>query len=296
MRPISALAGVTLETPNLEAMSNFYTASFGLAPISKSETTIRLKGLSGSTPQLTLKAASHSRLVGITLAMRSREDIDAAAQDLCSAGVTIVEEPHGTSGDYQFSINDPDCNIVTFVEIPDDATGSARVSDRPLFISHVVLNSLQAPAMTAFYTSMLGFTVTDTYENGLLTFLRCDQPQHHCIGISPGESAGLNHFAMDCGNVDALMKSVGRMQRLGHTPIWGPGRHGPGGNIFCYYQDPDGFVPELTCDVLQIEDPTAWQPREWPRTATTGNTWGTGGPTPRAVELMSGVLQTPHHH
>ena len=57
---------------------------------------------------------------------------------------------------------------------------------------------------------------------------------------------------MDCGSVDALMRGLSRMKALGHEPVWGPGRHGPGGNVFCYFEDPTGFVPEYTCEVIQI--------------------------------------------
>ena len=130
--------------------------------------------------------------------------------------------------------------------------------------------------------------VTDAYENDLLVFLKCDQPQHHCIGISPGDAGALNHFSVDVGSIDGLMKGIGRMQKAGFTPIWGPGRHGPGGNVFAYFEDPTGFVAEFTCDVLQIDDPESWQARHWPRVPENANVWGTGGPTPRAIALMSG--------
>jgi len=291
MKPISALVGVTLETPNPEIMSQFYTAAYGLESQTKSSGQYTLKGSSGNVPQLTLRQGDTARLVGITLAMRTVDDLNASAAFLEQNGVNVVEAVHEGDFGQQFSIKDPDGNLITFLHTTDHPAEVEEGSDRPLFVSHAVLNSLDAPAMTKFYTEVLGFEISDKYENDLLIFLKCDQPQHHCLGISPGESAGLNHFAMDCGSLDALMKSVGRMQRLGYAPVWGPGRHGPGGNVFCYYQDPDGFVPEFTCDVLQIEDPENWEPKEWARTPENGNVWGTGGPTPRAVELMSGAAK-----
>ena len=152
-----------------------------------------------------------------------------------------------------------------------------------------MLNSRDPDRLVAFYRDVMGLRVSDAYEMSSLVFMRCDQPQHHSVGISPGASDGLNHFAMDCGNVDAVMRGISRMRRTGQAEIWGPGRHGPGGNIFCYFEDPSGFVPEFTCDVLQIEDDAAWRPQEWKRTPENGNTWLSGGPTERAVALMSGA-------
>ena len=190
--------------------------------------------------------------------------------------------------DRAFASIDPDGTTIV-VQIADDPSRTQRaVSDRPLFMSHVVLNSREPKRLAAFYQNVLGLEISDSYERDLLVFMRCDQPQHHCLGIAPSPSDGLNHFAVDCGNVDGLMRAVSRMRARGHDPIWGPGRHGPGGNIFCYFEGPDGIVPEFTCDLLQIGDEYHHQPKIWARTPENGNVWLSGGPSPRALELMSG--------
>ena len=291
MSPIASLLGIALDTTRLAAMTDFYTSAFGLTPLERSDQAAALRGDAGDQPQLRLRQAPRRGLAGLLFAMRSQADIDSSAASLAHSGIELVEAPGGGPEGYGFAIRDPDGTTLRFVAKAETAP-EAAAKESPLFLSHVVLNSPDTAALVAFYTDVLGFTVSDAYERELLTFLRCDQPQHHCIGISPGETAGLNHFAMDCGDVDTLMRCFGRMQQLGHVPVWGPGRHGPGGNIFCYYQDPDQFVPEFTCDVLQIRDPQAWQAREWARTPANGNVWGTGAPTPRAIELMSGLVET----
>lgn len=289
MEPIAALAGITIETMSLDAMADFYTDAFGLVLLERNADRLRLAGRFGSAPQLTLKQSQRRRFVGLDWAMRTAADVDASAAALAAAGVEILEAPGESEGVYGFAVADPDGTRLRFAVRPWETPCRVADNDRPLLISHVVLNSVDASRLIDFYTRILGLTVSDAYERELLTFLRCDQPQHHCLGISPGPVSGLNHFAMDCGDIDALMRGVGRMKQRGHDPVWGPGRHGPGGNIFCYYADPDGFVPEFTCDVMQIEDPAHWQPREWARTPANGNVWGTGAPTQRAVDLMAGV-------
>lgn len=291
MRPIAALVGLTIKTPQIETMTRFYADAFGLTVQSHDDHAVNLGGTVGPSAQLTLRRAAQRGLEGLTFAMRSRENVDASAAELQAAGITLAAEPAVRGDDYDFAIKDPDGFILRF-KVADVPTPHGHDgTDRPLFLSHVVLNTRDATRLVDFYTTILGFTTSDAYEKGLLTFLRCDQPQHHCIGISPGPVDGLNHFAMDCGNIDAVMRSISRMHSLNHEPIWGPGRHGPGGNIFCYYEDPDGFVPELTCDVLQITDERAWQPRIWERIPANANVWNSGGPTQRAIELMSGTGQ-----
>jgi hypothetical protein len=34
------------------------------------------------------------------------------------------------------------------------------------------------------------------------------------------------------------------MRKHGFEPGWGPGRHGPGNNIFCYFKEPVNYVVE----------------------------------------------------
>lgn len=287
MQPITALTGVTLCTPNVEAMTDFYAGAFGLAVSVSGPDEAALRGAAGTARQLVLRRAARRGLAGLSFALRSAEDVDASARALQAAGVPVPSLPGWTADGYSFTALDPDGLSLCFAAAPAQEAAPGP-DDKPLYVSHVVINTPQSGRMLAFYCGVLGFTVSDSYEKGLLSFLRCDQPQHHCIGISPAQASGLNHFAMDCGGIDALMRCVGRMKARGHAPVWGPGRHGPGGNVFCYFEDPDGFVPEFTCDVLQIEDPAAWQPHEWARTPENGNTWLTGGPSPRAIELMSG--------
>lgn len=288
MRPIAALIGITLETPRADVMAAFYADAYGLTPLEPTEGNISFRGPLGDTPILNIRRSQHRRITELGWALRSRDDVDASAMELAEAGIAIIEAPGEDRGAYGFAIRDPDGTALRFAVLPSPTISAIPGNDRPIMLSHVVLNSPSPRRLIDFYTNVLGLVVSDAYERDLLTFLRCDQPQHHCLGIAPGDRPGVNHFAFDCGDLDALMRSVARLQQAGHAPLWGPGRHGPGGNIFCYFEDPDGFVPEVTCDVLQIEDPALWEPREWPRTPTNGNSWGTGGPSPRAIELMSG--------
>lgn len=289
MRPIRRLQALALETPALDPSVDYYTKGFGLRLVSHSGDTAELAGADGRTVILTLHKGPTPGLRGLTMVLDAIRDIELAEAALRQNGVPVV-----TSGANALTVRDPDGRDITFVTddtVHDDTVHIvADAEARPLHVSHVVINSQDAARLTTFFTDTLGFTIADRYEQDLLTFLRCAQPQHHCIGISPGAQNSLNHFSVDCGSIDALMKGVGRMQKLGLTPIWGPGRHGPGGNVFCYFEDPTGFVAEFTCDVIQIHDEANWVVREWPRVPDTANVWGTGGPSPRAIELMSGRL------
>lgn len=284
MRPVKRLLSVHLGTPAFEQSVAYYTKGLGVA-LSADVATARFTGVASDKPVLTISRAPQAELAELKFAVSSEQDLRQAGSQLWANGYAPVDSVTATDG--SLTIVDPDGRRVT-LQIDAAQVGADDVGGQPLILSHVVLNSPDVHRLTAFFVDALGFTIADRYEQDFLTFLRCDQPQHHCIGISPAATASLNHFSIDVGSVDGVMKGVGRMQKLGLQPIWGPGRHGPGGNVFCYFEDPSGFVAEFTCDVQQIEDEAVWVAKEWPRNAETGNVWGTGGPSPRAIALMSG--------
>lgn len=289
MAAITRLACIHIDTPDLAVSSDFYVRGFGLAQVAGTDDAVAL-GPAGGAACMVLRASSVAGLSGLEFELPRTVALSAEAKRLIQAGAALALDELPFASGPTLALRDPDGTRLRLrhADLP-DAVPPPAPGDRPEAISHVVVNSPNAAALTRFYVEVLGFRVADAYEKDLLTFLRADQPQHHCLGVSPGERAGLNHFAVETGDIDALMKCVGRMRQGGFEPIWGPGRHGPGGNVFCYYADPVGLVAEFTCEVLQIQDDAAWTPRVWARTPANGNVWGTGGPSPVAVSLMSGA-------
>ncbi|GGM14053.1 hypothetical protein GCM10010129_67800 [Streptomyces fumigatiscleroticus] len=63
----------------------------------------------------------------------------------------------------------------------------------------------------------------------------------------------------------------------------GSGRHGRGDNVFVYLQDPHDNVVEYTCELQQIPDGCAWQPRN--RDWLDADQWGIAGPSDALVAL-----------
>jgi Predicted ring-cleavage extradiol dioxygenase len=285
MVAIRKVAGVVLDTDRLDEAVSFYAEGYGLTLAALDAESAHFDGVRGEKDVLILRRRPAPGLAGFRLGLSGPTAVAAAQNVLAAKGYTIAPPVFSEAG---FSIRTPDGQIADLTPEGDLPDLTPTADGRPICISHLVINSAAPEAMIRFFTEDLGFRITDAYENDLLVFLKADQPQHHCIGVSPGSAGALNHFSVDVGSIDGLMKGIGRMQKAGFTPIWGPGRHGPGGNVFAYFEDPTGFVAEFTCDVLQIDDPESWQAQHWPRVPENANVWGTGGPTPRAIALMSG--------
>ena len=66
-----------------------------------------------------------------------------------------------------------------------------------------------------------------------------------------------------------------RLAFIGKRVVWGPGRHGPGRNLFTYIPDPDNTIVEGYADLLQVYDDASYVPIDW---STRGegalNLWG----------------------
>ncbi len=110
-----------------------------------------------------------------------------------------------------------------------------------------------------------------------MSFLRCNR-KHHSIAFNQDEHASVNHIAYEVDSVDELMRGISNVRKAGLSELWGPGRHGPGDNIFCYFQDPGGFVMEYTCYLETIEDESEWRARVWKRVPHLMDQWGIAGP------------------
>lgn len=60
-----------------------------------------------------------------------------------------------------------------------------------------------------------------------------------------------------------------------HVPIqWGPGRHGPGNNLFLFVHDPDGNWVEISAELETVEHDRPVG--RWPHEQRTLNSWGQG--------------------
>src|SRR5437588_10939679 len=62
------------------------------------------------------------------------------------------------------------------------------------------------------------------------------------------------------------------MGRLGIPLWWGPGRHGPGNNLFFMIEDPDGHKVEFSAELELMPKEKPY--RIWPHEQRTLNLWG----------------------
>lgn len=285
------LRGIILQSTDIERSVEFYQHLWSLELIESTAGKGVFFKASGDEPfVLGLESGPSRGIVSLRFAMESSVAIDAAYEALRKRNVTVLDKPDLLSvpGDYYgFRILDRDGTTIELSATSEESANQSNEQFVPERLSHIVINSPDNVALRDFYIDQLGFQLADWYKGDLLFFLRCNQ-QHHCLGIEKADNSSLNHVAFHVADLDAMMRNVGRMVSAGHEPLWGPGRHGPGGNCFCYFEDPDGYVVEFTSEIIQIPDGEVWTPKEWIPGPENANVWGTGGRTERAIKLMAG--------
>ena len=196
-------------------------------------------------------------------------------------GMPRTTDPNGMSLAFRVSRRRP----VTVTPTPANAPGTPQRIDRrspvhdhaePIQLGHVVLFAAAFPAMRAFYTERMGFTVSDEYP-GHGVFLRCrPRGEHHNLFIlnRPGR-AGVNHVAFTVADIHEVIGGGLAMSRKGWRTEIGPGRHPISSAYFWYFHNPLGAPVEYYADDDYCTE--AWQPGSFARKPELFAEWAIAG-------------------
>jgi catechol 2,3-dioxygenase-like lactoylglutathione lyase family enzyme len=131
--------------------------------------------------------------------------------------------------------------------------------------------------MAQFYERVLGFTLSDKVvdEEGAMrtAFLRSGV-EHHTFAVFQASENRLDHHCYEAGDWGLIRDWADYMTGWGIPIQWGPGRHGPGNNLFIFVHDADGNWVELSAELERV---SAGRPvGVWPHEQRTLNLWGQG--------------------
>ena len=217
------------------------------------------------------KTLSH---VGFALA-------DARGLDLLRARISTADVPQTNGGTDLFedavTVADPDGNLIGLGIPRADPKLVSAAQELPARLQHLVVASQNPERIIDFYTDVLGFTLSDNViddEGGLRTsFLRCSS-DHHSFAVFKAAENRLDHHCYETTDWNSIRDWCDQMAAA-HIPIqWGPGRHGPGNNLFVFIHDPDGNWLEISAELEQVahDRPVG----AWPHEQRTLNSWGQG--------------------
>jgi catechol 2,3-dioxygenase-like lactoylglutathione lyase family enzyme len=249
---VCALRSVDLGFFDLDRALRFFTEVWNLTPVGESAGVHHLRATGAFHHILTIRRAPDLALIRVVLDAVDRATVDTLHAQVLAHGLKTIDPPASLRqphGDYGFGFKDPEGRNIAIVCGVKDHAAAADKPDRPRKLSHVNINAGDSEASFRCYRDALGFTLTDTTAR--LRFLSCNA-DHHSMVLGFTGGATLNHIAFELPDLESVMRGAGRMRDDGRAIEWGPGRHGPGNNVFCYFLGPEDMPLEYTAEMQQV--------------------------------------------
>jgi catechol 2,3-dioxygenase-like lactoylglutathione lyase family enzyme len=253
------LRSVELELPDVAPAADFLGGAWGLVPTGAVGATRFFRGTGDHPYILSLTKAAAPAVAAVTFS-GPPDEIEAQRRRAGNPQSIKFDVPGGGEG---FEVRGPEAQTYRFI-VETNIPEKLEDPDKPIQLTHAVINSTDVEASERFAVEKLGFKVSD--RTGHMRFLRCNR-KHHAVAYAHAPFASLNHIAFEMQDLDAVMRGIARMREAGFESVWGPGRHGPGNNVFGYFVAPYGGVIEYTAEVGEVGDdykvggPDDWK---WP--------------------------------
>lgn len=289
---VASLRNVSLDVPDLARAETFYTDTWHLDVAARAPGVLYLRGTGANHHLLALHQGERLAIREVTLRARHADALAQIAAAATAHGGAVaaplapVTEP---GGGWAVTVSDPHGRRYRIVHGDERHADAREVPDRPVRLTHAVLNSHDVGAACGFLEAVLGFRLAD--RTRAMAFMNCDR-DHHTIAIADADNDALNHIAFLMPDLESVMRGGGRLRDAQHPVQWGPGRHGPGNNAFNYFVGPFGEVIEYTTDVQQIDaDHVAGRPEDWTWPPGRIDQWGIAqGPTPELKQAQRRVF------
>ena len=267
------LSHVALGSPDVDRARRFYEDAVGLRPDAEAPDGIVRLGLGLGAHVLELREGDG--IDHFALEVSDAAGLAGLERELARRGVATRWVEPGGDHPRALSFTDPDGHRVELHgRIDRSGEGLGDPGRRPVRIHHVTVTTPDVPALEEFYVSTLGFAVSDRMGERF-TWLRCNT-EHHTLAIVEGPSGGLDHLCFEISCWEDIRTWCDELAARGVAITWGPGRHGPGNNLFVMFDDADGVHVELSCEMERFWDDRVEypRPREWAEDPRTVNLWG----------------------
>lgn len=292
---VHGLGRLELFTPDLEGSRHFYADVWGMDVVNElAGDHVELVCATRRGGTLMLRQSRAASMGAVSFLAKNAAGVDALAAQVGQVSGRQCLPLNGTGNG--FEVMGPQ-GLAVRIECAVSHQPPPPISDHsiPLSLTHIVINTVDVEEQVAFFTQCLGFKVSDVTDR--MTFLRCSQ-DHHSLAFAKGDGLSLNHAAFEMVDMDGLMYGAGRLIDNGFDIEWGPGRHGPGNNVFCYFVDPVGFAMEYTCGMDLVDELTyvARDAEYWRTFPRRPCRWGVARkPSQRLTQAFSGALLASSH-
>ncbi len=190
------------------------------------------------------------------------------------SGVALGPSRSPLFADDAFSISDPDGNAMVFgLGTPAWEYPTAGTALRAR-LQHLVVASDDIERIVRFYAEVVGLPISDkALRDDAITacWLRTGH-EHHTFAVFRAPERRLDHYSYEVDDWSLIRDWADHFASQRITLIWGPGRHGPGNNLFIMIHDPDANRIEISAEleIVNGDRPVGI----WPDEEHTFNKWG----------------------
>ena len=260
---------LAITSPAPEALAGFYGNVMDMIPSKSGEGEFRCEG---PGRRLIISTGNAGELNYAGYSIRSADGLARFRSNAEEQGVTILKSPSPYFGTEAFCVQDHDGNMICFglVQPEQDRAGL------PGPIQHLTFASPDVDGFQNFYENKLGFSVTDRIvasDGTLATCFTTANHEHHTIACFKSDRSGIDHHSYEAGDWTYIRDWCDRFAAHSIRLIWGPGRHGPGNNLFIFIEDLDGNWIEVSAELEVIKGRPV---KNWPKNDRTSNLWGVG--------------------
>lgn len=266
---VARLDHVMLSSPAPEALADFYCTAMKMR---------RLPDVGGAIvcagPERTMLFARGSAgALGFgAFAFATSEELARKRAELAGRGVNLIASPSPLFDESAFALRDIDGNVIVFGVRCEQCAAPTSYRAR---LQHLVVASPDPARLASFYSAMLGFwpsdRVVDDEGEVRSIWLRSDE-EHHSFAIFRADTVGVDHHSYELEDWGGMRDWADYFSANRIELIWGPGRHGPGNNLFIFVRDPDGNKIELSAELerVSVHRPLG----TWPYDRMAFNLWG----------------------
>ncbi|KEA63914.1 2,3-dihydroxybiphenyl 1,2-dioxygenase [Marinobacterium lacunae] len=257
---------LALGSPNPEALATFYATALR----NEAKRTDAGWMVTGPGRKLLISEGDAKELKHFAYGM-SAEALASLRARLESKGVTLEPCANPYLDGEVFAVTDPDGNRSIYGVSEKSDLGDMPYRAR---LQHMALATTEVDSLIEFYRDVIGLSVSDNVldEEGELRacFLRSDE-EHHVLAVFKAPSRWFDHHCYEAGDWNLIRDWADHLSTLDIELKWGPGRHGPGNNLFFMIHDPDGNWVEISAELEVMEGRPA---ADWLHTPKTLNYWG----------------------
>jgi hypothetical protein len=265
---------VALRVPDVGLTADHAAAALGLFETERTDS-IALLTANSKHHELQITQGPNSGMDHIGLEVGGSDELALVRQEALRHGGRLiseeVEEPGLTEA---FRVEGP-ANVVFEIYTPMSVDRFAikhQIGRNARKLGHMTMFSDEPGPLVDFITEGLGFRVSDRAAG--VTWMRCDT-DHHGLAVAPRESGTvLHHYAFEIDGWDGIRRYLDELAVRGQKIVYGPGRHGPGFNLYTYLPEPNGACIEGYADLLRIEDESTYEPIDWDDIPGHLNLWG----------------------